>query len=161
MKFLPSVSGVHDALHSHYPLTETKKDALMRLLLPRSIRSFFFSALVVLGFTFNPVLSPNANALGGVSRACFSVGANESITVDWWYNNYWMYTFSDHYTYGTFQHTLQDGWTYGWRSRAGHFFEYWASPYVVGYHYNWTPTSGTVFMGYSNAWDCNLANWGG
>lgn len=133
----------------------------MRLSLPRLIRVFCFSILIALGSTFNPALSPDAHALGGVSRACQPLGANESITVDWVYNNNWMYTFSYHYNYGYYQHALQDGWTYGWRSYAGHFFEYWDSPYVVGYHYYWTQKLGTVYMGYSTAWDCNVWNWGG
>jgi hypothetical protein len=109
---------------------------------------------------------PAAQALGIVSRSCAPAGAQESITVDWGFVVYSLWTASSHYANGAFLHTINTvpntgslgGWENTWRSRAGHFGEYWYGN-VIGYHYKRTPI--VAFMGNSYASDCNLAEWGG
>lgn len=106
----------------------------------------------------------NVFALGIVSRSCAPAGAQESISVDWGFVPYDLWTASSHYRNG-FLHTINTvanagavgGWEYTWRSRAGHWGEFWYGQ-VVGYHYK---RSGFVyFLGNSFAADCNLAQWG-
>lgn len=108
----------------------------------------------------------NAFALGIVSRSCAPVGAQESISVDWGFVRYNLWTASSHYRNGTLLHTTNTvynsgavgGWEYTWRSYAGHGFEFWYG-LVIGHHYK---RSGFVsFLGNSFAGDCNLLQWGG
>ena len=109
----------------------------------------------------------DANSLGIVSRSCLAAGAQESISVDWGFKPYWLWTASSHYRNGAFLHTINtipkapnnNGWEYTWRSYAGHLAsEFWYGQ-VIGYH--WRSDYGLyVFMGNSSATDCNLANWG-
>jgi hypothetical protein len=114
------------------------------------------------------IATPNASALGIVSRSCLPAGAQESITVDWGFNYYWLWTASSHYRNGAWLHNVNTtsnagstgGWEYTWRSYAGHLgTEYWYGQ-VTGYHYK--KIGGVVsFMGNSWATDCNLSQWGG
>lgn len=112
--------------------------------------------------------SPGAQALGVVSRSCLAAGAQESISVDWGFKNYLLWTASQHYRNGTLLHTIntagsgpvQNGWQYTWRSYAGHFAsEFWYGT-VIGHH--WRNDNGFIsFLGNSTAVDCNLGQWGG
>jgi hypothetical protein len=108
----------------------------------------------------------DANALGIVSRSCLAAGAQESISVDWAYKSYTLWTASEHYRNGALIHTVNttkggttNGWEYTWRSYAGHLgSEFWYGK-VIGYH--WRSAGGLIlFLGNSVATDCNLANWG-
>lgn len=109
----------------------------------------------------------NAQALGIVSRSCAAFGAQESISVDWGFNKFTLWTASSHYRNGAFLHTVNttkggttNGWEYTWRSYAGHFgSEYWYGS-VVGHHYR-SDQGWFIFLGNSTATDCNLSNWGG
>jgi hypothetical protein len=112
-------------------------------------------------------LTTNAHALGVVSRSCLPAIAQESISVDWGFVPYMLWTASSHYRNGSFLHTTNTtlnagavgGWEYTWRSYAGHFGEPWYGM-VIGYH--WKRNGGLVlFLGNSIAYDCNLAQWGG
>jgi len=109
----------------------------------------------------------NALALGTVSRSCLAAGAQESITVDWGFNSYLLWTASSHYRNGVFLHTVNttrggttNGWDYTWRSYAGHLgSEFWYGS-VIGYHYR-NDSGWITFLGNTTASDCNLTNWGG
>ncbi len=68
------------------------------------------------------VSTSDASALGIVSRSCAALGAQESITVDWGFNKYTLWTASLHYRNGVFLHTVNTtkngtttGWEYTWR----------------------------------------------
>jgi hypothetical protein len=109
-------------------------------------------------------------ALGKVSRSCLPAGAQESITVDWGFVPWWTWTASYHYRNGVLLHsvisqqTLQWGgtseWVWSWRGYAGHLgTEYWYG-HVVGSHYWWDGTQ-AIWMGTTDAVDCNLSHWGG
>jgi hypothetical protein len=110
----------------------------------------------------------NANALGIVSRSCLLAGAQESISVDWSFTPYLLWTASTHFYNGAFLHTINTvasapdsgGWEYTWRSYAGHLLtEFWYGE-VIGDH--WRNDYGLYsYLGQSFAYDCNLANWGG
>jgi hypothetical protein len=112
-------------------------------------------------------VSSNTNALGIVSRSCATFGAQESISVDWGFNKFTLWTASSHYRNGAFLHTTNttkngttNGWEYTWRSYAGHFgSEYWYGA-VVGHHCR-SDRGWFIFLGNSTATDCNLRNWGG
>lgn len=115
---------------------------------------------------FSGLLS-NASALGVVSRSCLAAGAQESITVDWGFNQFVLWTASSHYRDGVFLHTTNttkggttNGWDLTWRSYAGHFgTEFWYGS-VIGHHYR-NDSGWITFLGNSTATDCNLGNWGG
>lgn len=108
----------------------------------------------------------NASALGIVSRSCIGAGAQESITIDWGFNKFVLWTASSHYREGVLWHTINTtkggtttGWEYTYRSYAGHLgSEFWTGS-VMGYHYR-NDSGWITFLGNSNATDCNLANWG-
>lgn len=112
--------------------------------------------------------SQPAAALGVVSRSCLAFGAQESISVDWGFKSYWLWTASQHYRNGTLLHTIntagngpvENGWQKTWRSYAGHFgSEFWYGT-VIGHH--WRAEDGFIsFLGNSTATDCNLGQWGG
>lgn len=113
----------------------------------------------------------NASALGVVSRSCVGFGAQESITVDWGFKSYMLWTASSHYRNGAFLHNVNtqkigpngawtNGWELTWRSYAGHFgSEFWYGQ-VIGHHYR-NDSGWITFLGNSTATDCNLSNWGG
>lgn len=108
------------------------------------------------------------HALGRVSRSCLAAGAQESISVDWGFKPYLLWTASEHYRNGAWLHTTNtiarspdtNGWQYTWRSYSGHFgAEFWYGQ-VVGFH--WGNSGGIyLFYGNSTATDCNLTQWGG
>jgi hypothetical protein len=110
-------------------------------------------------------LAPPVQALGIVSRSCAPFGAQESITVDWHFSPHYLWTASIHYRNGFLLHTVNSsgdgngGWSYDWRSYAGHFgTEFWYGM-VIGQHYEYR--GGFVsFLGNSRAGDCNLSEWG-
>ncbi|UTY59468.1 hypothetical protein [Massilia sp. erpn] len=116
--------------------------------------------------------SVSASALGVVSRSCAAAGAQESISVDWGFKNYLLWTASEHYRNGVKLHAINtvkvdangkpisNGWEMTWRSYAGHLAsEFWYGT-VVGHHYK--SDSGLIsFLGNSTATDCNLGEWGG
>lgn len=111
-------------------------------------------------------VAPQASALGVVSRSCLAAGAQESISVDWGYNKFNLWTASLHYKDGALLHVTNtvkpggNGWDYTWRSYAGHFAsEFWYGS-VVGNHYR-NDQGFITFLGNSTATDCNLSNWGG
>lgn len=123
--------------------------------------SIFASAIVL------SAAASNASALGIVSRSCLAAGAQESISVDWGFNKFLLWTATSHYKDGVLLHTINttrggtvDGWELTWRSYAGHLgSEFWYGS-VIGHH--WKSDSGFIsFLGNSTAVDCNLANWGG
>lgn len=109
----------------------------------------------------------NALALGKVSRSCLAAGAQESITVDWRFNPYWLWTASSHYRNGVILHTINttrggvtSGWDYTWRSYAGHLgTEFWYGT-VIGYHYS-SYQGFITSLGTTTASNCNLSQWGG
>jgi len=113
-------------------------------------------------------LSTSAMAQGIVSRSCLAAGAQESISVDWGFKQYVLWTASQHYRNGTLLHTIntagtgpvQAGWQNTWRSYAGYLgSEFWYGT-VIGHH--WRNDSGFIsFLGNSTATDCNLGQWGG
>ena len=113
-----------------------------------------------------PCLYPGTvSAQGIVSRSCLPFGAQESVTVDWGFRRYWLWTASSHYRNGYWLHNVntvgkgQNGWEYTWRSYAGHFAsEYWYGT-VVGHHYR-SDYGFIVFLGNSTASNCNVAQWG-
>ena len=111
--------------------------------------------------------SPNADALGIVSRSCAAVGAQESISVDWSFQKFTLWTASTHYRAGVLLHTInsvatnpaQNGWEHTWRSYAGHIGSEFFYGTVIGSH--WKSDSGLFSMiGESTATDCNLSQWG-
>lgn len=125
----------------------------------------FVSIALLIAMLF---LTQPAHALGRVSRSCLAAGAQESISVDWGFNPYLLWTASEHYRNGAWIHTINtvvsspdtNGWQYTWRSYAGHFgTEFWYGQ-VVGWH--WGNSGGLyLFYGNSTATDCNLTQWGG
>jgi hypothetical protein len=132
----------------------------------KRIRMFAVSSFLTTLLSF----SSGASALGIVSRSCIGAGAQESVTVDWGFRSYVLWTASGHYRDGVLLHNintqqilssgyLSDGWYLTWRSYAGHLAsEFWTG-FVIGYHYQ--NDSGIVkFLGNSVANDCNLSNWG-
>jgi hypothetical protein len=113
------------------------------------------------------VSSQNSFSLGIVSRSCAPFGAQDSITVDWGFTPYLLWTASQHFRNGAFLHTVNTtsnagstgGWEYTWRSYAGHFGTEFYYGTVIGHHYK--RNGGLVsFMGNSHATDCNLSEWG-
>lgn len=133
------------------------------------MKKVIFNFLVLL---LCSLLNVNSFALGTVSRSCAGAGAQESISVDWGFKNYLLWTASEHYRNSVKLHTINtvkvdangnpitDGWELTWRSYAGHLgSEFWYGV-VVGHHYK--NEAGIVsFLGNSIATDCNLGEWGG
>ena len=111
------------------------------------------------------LLASDAKALGIVSRSCAPLGAQESVTVDWTFKKYMLWTASTHYRNGMFMHTTNtvgkgvNGWEYTWRSYAGHFGTEYYYGLVVGNHYG-NDRGWYIFYGTSQASDCNLRQWG-
>ena len=86
---------------------------------------------------------------------------NESITWDWPGNNFWLFTFGQHYDYqrGAWEPMLSTGWEYTYRSAAIHWGEgFRGGYYVVGDHYMWVTGYGTLYMGRSQTAGCNLSS---
>lgn len=132
---------------------------------------FFKIIKFIFGIVLSAYMMSDANALGVVSRSCLPAGAQESITVDWGFKKYMLWTASGHYRDGVLLHNINtqallpngqmsNGWYLTWRSYAGHLgTEYWYGA-VLGYHYK--NDSGFIsFLGFSTAKDCNIGNWGG
>ena len=125
------------------------------------MKTFALAAIVLI------FASQNSHALGIVSRSCLPAGAQESVTVDWGFKPYLLWTASAHYRNGTFLHTINTvssspstgGWQNTWRSYAGHLgSEFWYGK-VIGYH--WGNSRGAFFLyGTTVASDCNLSQWG-
>lgn len=110
-------------------------------------------------FSLMTLMAGQSLALGIVSRSCLAAGAQESITVDWGFNSYWLWTASYHYRNGQQLHSVQGTWEYTWRSYAGHLgTEFWYGE-VVGSHYQYI-NGQERNLGVSRATDCNLSNWG-
>jgi hypothetical protein len=132
----------------------------------RSLKTKRVAALLVATIALSAAAS-DASALGIVSRSCAGFGAQESISVDWGFNKFTLWTASSHYRNGAFLHTTNttkngttNGWEYTWRSYVGHFgSEYWYGT-VIGHHYR-SDQGFFIFLGNSTATDCNLGNWGG
>lgn len=104
----------------------------------------------------------DAFAVGIVSRACApAFGAQESISVEWAYVPLWLFTRSVHFQYPdqVEVHDVATGWNYTWRSRAGHWGEYWPYAKVKGFHYRMI-NNVTIYLGSTLAKDCNLTQWG-
>ncbi len=98
-----------------------------------------------------------------VSRSCLAGGgAQESITYKVG-DHRWLWTASAHYdAQGNWLHNVNtvesfpksSGWQDSWRSRAGHFGEFWYGQ-VVGYH--WTKIEGADWLlAKTFATDCNI-----
>ncbi len=84
---------------------------------------------------------------------------NESISWDWPGNNWWLWTFSQHYNFrtGAWEPVLSTGWEYTYRSAAVHWGEGFSGNYFVqGDHYMWISGYGTLYLGKTQTQNCNL-----